>query len=217
MPTLRPLALGFATLAILAFAGCGGEREIGYQQVEIDEYKRQIRELEDQLYKKDEGVVAKRTEATDGSNSINNLNKIVDPNTSVSGRPVEVVFSVDSNVLFKSGSATLSGEAKSSLNKVVAVIKNQFAGYDVRIIGYTDDQKVSRSKDNWDDNWELSAGRARQVLLYLEGRGIEEKRLGLAGYGDVRPLVPNTSASNRQKNRRVEVVVIPPGAGVPSK
>lgn len=55
------------------------------------------------------------------------------------------------------------------------------------------------------------------MLLYLAGRGIEEKRLGLAGYGEVRPLVPNTSASNRQKNRRVEVVVIPPGAGVPSK
>jgi len=48
------------------------------------------------------------------------------------------------------------------------------------------------------------------VLLYLEGRGIAAKQLGIAGYADQRPVVPNSSNENKQKNRRVEIVVIPP-------
>ena len=206
---LRPLVLGLAAFAALSLAGCGDERELGYKDVEIDEYKRQIKELEDQLYKKNDGEVKEAKAKGDGKSSLKNIQSEVGSDIDVSDRPVEVVLSIESEVLFKSGSATLSAQSKAALNKAVAVIKDRFPGHNVRVIGYTDDQKITRSKNTWTDNWDLSAGRAREVLLYLESRGIASKQLGLAGYGMERPLVPNTSADSRQKNRRVEIVVIP--------
>lgn len=208
MTNLRPLALGLVSLAALTLAGCGDQRELGYKDVEIEEYKRQIKELEDQLYKKDSTAVKDALPAGDVSTA--DVQGAVGKNVTVTNRPVEVVLSIESEILFKSGSASLNAAAKSTLNKVVATITEKFPNHDVRVVGYTDDQKITRTKNTWDDNWELSAGRAREVLLYLEGRGVAAKKLGLAGYGMERPLVPNTSAENRQKNRRVEIVVIPP-------
>lgn len=208
MSHLRPLVLGLAAFAALSFAGCGDERELGYKDVEIDEYQRQIAELEEQLYKKDSGQVKKDLEGK-GEN-VGAIRDAVNSDTGVSTRDKEIVFAIESEVLFKSGSSTLNAAAKSSLNKVVAVIKERYPGHDVRVVGHTDDQKITRSKGTWADNWDLSAGRAREVLLYLEGRGISTKQLGIAGYADQRPVVPNSSNENKQKNRRVEIVVIPP-------
>ncbi|MBN8524416.1 MAG: OmpA family protein [Planctomycetes bacterium] len=205
---MRPLVLGLAAVAAISLSGCGNaDRELGYKDVEIDEYKRQISELEEQLYKKNAGEVKV---AMDGKKTTTgNIQNAVGGDFDVSERPVEVVMSIESEVLFKAGSATLSGQAKASLNKAVAVIKERFPNHDVKVVGHTDDQKISRSKGTWNDNWDLSAGRAREVLLYLESRGIPAKQLGLAGYGDQRPVVPNANAESRQKNRRVEIVVVP--------
>lgn len=206
---LRPLALGLVTLAALTVTGCGDvNREMGYKDVEIAEYQRQIRDLEDQLFRQDAKGVKETLPA--GEPSTGDIQRAVGPKGSVSTRDVEVVISIESEVLFRSGSASLNAAAKSTLNKVIATINEKFPNHDIRVIGYTDDQKITRTRNEWDDNWELSAGRAREVLLYIHGRGISEKRLGLAGYGQERPVVPNTSTENRQKNRRVEIVVIPP-------
>ncbi len=209
MINLRPLVLGLAAFAALSLAGCGDERELGYKDVEIDEYKRQIKDLEDQLYTKNATEVKEVRTKGDGKNSVGNIQNEVGDKFQVTDRPVEIVLSIESEVLFKSGSATLNAAAKASLNKAIAVIKDRFPGHDVRVVGHTDDQKITRTKNDWNDNWDLSAGRAREVLLYLEGRGIPAKQLGLAGFGDQRPLVPNTSKDNQLKNRRVEIVVIP--------
>jgi len=210
MITLRPLSLGLASLALVALAGCSSEREMGFQQVEIDEYQRQIKELEDQLYDKDSKGVKASLASGGGAASTENIQNAVGPKVDVRTEKVAVRMSVPGEVLFKSGSAQLSAEAKSTLNKIIAVIREQFPGYEIRVVGHTDDQKITRSHDRWEDNWDLSAGRAHQVLLYLQGRGLDVKLLGIEGFGQERPLVPNTSASNRQKNRRVEIVAIPP-------
>jgi hypothetical protein len=50
---------------------------------------------------------------------------------------------------------------------------------------------------------ELSAGRADAVKAWLVGKGIAAGRITTAGYGDTRPLVPNTSDENKARNRRV--------------
>ncbi|MCX8039409.1 MAG: OmpA family protein [Planctomycetota bacterium] len=208
-----PLLALVALLALLAGCASSEKRELAYKDVEIDEYKRQIAELEEQLYRKDAAAVQQQLSGKD--ESVATIQSAVDPNTRVSTREVEVSFEVPSEVLFKSGSAQLTAAAKSSLNKVVAVIRERFPNHDIRVVGHTDDQKITRTKHLWQDNWDLSAARAREVLLYLESRGIPASRLGLAGYGDQRPLVPNTSEQNRQRNRRVEIIAIPPNAPRP--
>lgn len=57
-------------------------------------------------------------------------------------------------------------------------------------------------------NLKLSNKRAKSVADYLEANKIEKARLVTKGFGEDRPLVPNTTKANKAKNRRVELRVI---------
>jgi OOP family OmpA-OmpF porin len=58
------------------------------------------------------------------------------------------------------------------------------------------------------DNQVLSEGRSKSICKEMINRGIDAKRISTTGKGELEPLVPNTSADNRQKNRRVEIEII---------
>jgi OmpA-OmpF porin, OOP family len=68
----------------------------------------------------------------------------------------------------------------------------------LRVEGHTD------SDGNEAHNQELSERRAQAVVKWLVDNGIEPSRLTAAGCGSKDPLVPNTTAENKQKNRRTE-------------
>lgn len=108
------------------------------------------------------------------------------------------------NLLFDSGSANVRSGAfptLDSLSKMLAELDNN-----IRIEGYTDDIPIRSSV--FKSNWELASQRAINVLNYLSHRGVNESRLSAESFGQFRPLVPNTSKENRQKNRRVDIVII---------
>ena len=111
----------------------------------------------------------------------------------------------------------LSAQAKASLARVAGIIKEKYGDFYVRVDGHTDNQQITRSKDSWDDNWDLSGARGRQVLHYLIERGVKADNLGFAGFADHRPVTSNASESTRQKNRRVEIRVYPKLEGKDSK
>ena len=55
----------------------------------------------------------------------------------------------------------------------------------------------------------LGGARAAQVVRYLiKVHGIPSKRLAAMSYADQRPLVPNSSETNRNKNRRIEIMFV---------
>ena len=61
-------------------------------------------------------------------------------------------------------------------------------------------------------NWELSVGRAISVLKYLLHEVPSKERLSpelleISGYGEYKPIVPNTSKENKAKNRRIEIII----------
>ncbi len=210
MNTLRCAVLGLVALASLTFTGCGEQRD-PYDQVLITEYERRIKELEDQLAKKDEERVHKVVTTAQPGEKIDQ--KAVGDGAVHTQRGMVEVFTIENSILFRSGSAELSAQAKSTLNRVAALIKEKYSGYDVRVVGHTDNQVISRSKDKWEDNWDLAGGRAQKVLHYLLDRGIPASTLGFAGYADQRPVASNASEATRQKNRRVEILVIPKEGG----
>jgi chemotaxis protein MotB len=73
--------------------------------------------------------------------------------------------------------------------------------------GHTDDLPINTAR--FPSNWELSTGRATTVVRYLiEAWKLPPERLSSAGYGEYKPLVANTSAANRAKNRRVDIVIL---------
>jgi chemotaxis protein MotB len=108
-------------------------------------------------------------------------------------------------ILFDSGKATLKGTAKGNLGQIVSVLKEKYSGSVVDVIGHTDADPIKKS--TWKDNWELSAQRALSVLRQLNSDGISDSKLRAIGCGSGKPVAPNTSASGKAKNRRVEIVV----------
>jgi len=83
----------------------------------------------------------------------------------------------------------------------VAKVLAENPTYLVEIQGHTDNVGKKAA------NQLLSENRAKAVREYLINKGIDEKRMTSNGYGDTKPVLPNTTAANKAKNRRVEFVV----------
>jgi len=117
-------------------------------------------------------------------------------------------ITVGSDLLFSAGRATLSAKGKTALNKIVADLKDTYAGLPVRVMGYTDGDPIKRSKNLWKDNLDLSANRAMAVTRYLISKGVSAARVETIGMGATHPIASNTTKAGKAKNRRVEIVVI---------
>ncbi|MBA3709888.1 MAG: OmpA family protein [Planctomycetes bacterium] len=205
MSTYRILAASLAVIVSLHLVGCGN-RDLNYKTVETEELKKEIRDLEAQL-----DACEKRKVSGIYDSAPDHATARTRALTGVEQRDEKMqhVLSIESNVLFAPGSAKLTSEAKATLSRVIAVIQKDYPNHWVRIDGHTDNANITRSKDKWDDNWDLSGGRAQAVLHYLLDHGIPSKELGFAGFGQERPRGPNSSDAAKSKNRRVEIVVIP--------
>jgi chemotaxis protein MotB len=109
------------------------------------------------------------------------------------------------DVLFDSGKADLTPKAREIINKVAEIIRTN--DKNVRIEGHTDNVPINTSR--FPSNWELSTTRAVNVVKYLiEENGIEAKRLSASGYSDQHPVDDNSTKEGRQKNRRVDMVIL---------
>jgi len=107
-------------------------------------------------------------------------------------------------VLFDIGKAYLKPKALPVLDIVGKAISKH--AKEVLVGGHTDDYPIQSAE--FPSNWELSASRALNVVKYLIDRtGVKPHVLAATGYSEFRPLVGNSSAENRRKNRRVEFLV----------
>jgi OmpA-OmpF porin, OOP family len=95
------------------------------------------------------------------------------------------------------------------LNEVVRLLKVNPDIQLVRIEGHTDDFGSHKYNDD------LSQARADSVMAYLVQRGIAAGRLEAKGFGKRRPIVDNSTAAGRQKNRRVEFHIVKSSGQVP--
>jgi flagellar motor protein MotB len=112
-----------------------------------------------------------------------------------------LTVNVPGDVLFLSGQADLKDSAKATLNKIASAIKKDYAGKHIIVQGYTDTDPITRTKNKWEDNLELSAARSRAVAKYLESQGIATHEIGMQAYGDTEPK------NSKDRSRRVEIVV----------
>lgn len=115
------------------------------------------------------------------------------------------VINLPASLAFKNDSATIDNEdAVRFIKNVSEIAKKLPDKTDILVNGYTDDTPPS-SASNFKDNWQLSSARAQSVVKELMKDGISGNKLGAVGYGEFRPLNPNTSAENREQNRRVTI------------
>ncbi|WP_338131210.1 OmpA/MotB family protein [Cohnella rhizosphaerae] len=124
----------------------------------------------------------------------------------VGDTPQGISIRLSDRFLFDLGKADLKPEAIPALDKLSSL----FTKLDttISIQGHTDNLPIQPGSA-FKDNWGLSSGRALSVLRYfVDIRKLPEDLFEIAGYADTRPVAANDTEANRQKNRRVEILVV---------
>lgn len=117
-----------------------------------------------------------------------------------------VVSLMTDRVLFDSGSVELKPEMQQILDALGGPLRE--TDRSILVEGHTDDRPV-RGGRRYTDNMELSTLRACNVVRYLIETGeISPKRMSAAGYAEYRPVVPNRDEASRQRNRRIDIVIL---------
>jgi chemotaxis protein MotB len=144
------------------------------------------------------------------------LKSVGDNQASVAIVGSRVRVRLSDELLFPSASVQISPNGLHALAQVANVLRTT-PSRRIEVAGHTDDRVVH---GHWDDNWQLSSERARQVGVFLMSHGIEAKRLFIAGYADTDPAEAGESDGARSKNRRVEIFIEPtapsPSEGKPA-
>ena len=113
-----------------------------------------------------------------------------------------LMVTLPSDVLFDTGSISLRAGTSAILDNLVADLGN-YQGATVRVAGHTDDAGEAA------DNRKVSLARAQAVVQYLSGVLGQQYHWVAIGYGESSPSVDNSSDTNRQRNRRIEVAIGP--------
>lgn len=128
-------------------------------------------------------------------------------------RQYQNMLSVDlaEQIFFDSGRATLKAGGKEVLKKVGDALKG-YQNKIIRVVGYTDNVPVAKSlQGTYPTNWELSVARATNVVRFLQDAGVPPERLVASGRGEYDPVASNDTPEGRQKNRRIEIMLIDQG------
>ncbi len=123
------------------------------------------------------------------------LSKVADTRDSARGYIVNLP-----DILFDVGKATLKPDAQIVLAKLAGILL-MMTDLNVRVEGHTD------STGSAEFNLRLSRERASSVANLLSTQGVDASRIQTEGYGMERPVADNSTASGRQKNRRVEIII----------
>lgn len=115
-----------------------------------------------------------------------------------------VTVEINAAVLFAQGQAILQPESAKVLSAVAQVLAT--TPNRIQVEGHTDDSPIATSM--FPSNWELSTARASSVVRLFSENGVNTDRMVAVGYADNRPLVPNTDAESRARNRRVTMFII---------
>lgn len=118
-----------------------------------------------------------------------------------------VVLVLQEQALFETARAEILPQAEPFLEKVgtlVTTVPNM-----VKVEGHTDSRPINTVQ--FPSNWELSGARASSVIRFiLSNFDVDDRRFLAVGYGETRPVAPNTTPDNLQQNRRVVIVISDP-------
>ncbi len=117
-------------------------------------------------------------------------------------------FVFQSEVLFRTGEATLEAAGQqqlirfaATLTQIAATIPSEI-DWVLRVDGHTDPRPIQTLR--FPSNWELSTARAISVVKFLIDQDIAPSRLVGAGFGRFHPLDPREDEIAFRRNRRIE-------------
>jgi len=110
-------------------------------------------------------------------------------------------LTLQDKIYFDFDKAKIRDISKPTLDKVAALLKAHPELTKLRVEGHT----CNLGTDAY--NLRLSQRRANAVVDYLVSQGVDRSRLRAVGYGEAKPLVPNTDEPHREQNRRVQIFI----------
>ncbi|NQY99915.1 MAG: flagellar motor protein MotB [Bdellovibrionales bacterium] len=123
-----------------------------------------------------------------------------------------MVVALPGDVLFSSGSSSLSSKGKETIRKVGGVLKT-IDERKFQVEGHTDNVPIKTSK--FPSNWELAASRATNVVKEMVDSGMAKERISAASFSFFRPVASNDTPEGRELNRRIEIVIVPDMSALP--
>lgn len=123
-----------------------------------------------------------------------------------------MVVELPTDVLFASGSATLSKEGQEAIAEVAGLLA-EIPDRSFQVEGHTDSVQIRTAQ--YPSNWELAAARAVRVAKTMIEAGMPAERISAASYGEQRPVQSNETREGRDANRRIEIVVVPDLSSLP--
>ena len=118
------------------------------------------------------------------------------------------VVRLKADILFASGRHQVRDEGTTALRRFAEIFLEKGIGFRLRIDGHTDNEPIDRSRERYDDNWDLSYERAHAVLQLLAEVGIPEDQMFVMAFGEFSPRAPNDTRENKQLNRRVDILLM---------
>jgi len=110
-------------------------------------------------------------------------------------------------ILFNSGSAEINAEGRQLLSTLAESLKH--STQNIIVEGHTDNVPIGPElREKYPTNWDLSVARSAAVVRYLTGKpGIAPQRFAACGYSYYKPVASNETEKDRQKNRRIEIIL----------
>lgn len=170
--------------------------------LDLNERERKVAELEKILADKDSATQALKKRVTDA------LLNFGEKDLTVEVRNGKVYVSLAEQLLFKSGSTSVDEKGRRALQQLAAALKDS-NDIHVMVEGHTDNVPISRTSQYMNDNWDLSVMRATTIVRILTNYGVAPNQITASGKGEFSPLTDNSSAENKQKNRRTEIILTP--------
>jgi chemotaxis protein MotB len=178
------------------------EDRVKAMQAELDVKGKNLAELQAALQRNDSITSALRKAVSDA------LMGFEGKGLTVHMKNGKVYVSLEEKLLFASGKWDVSKDGTSALKDLAKVLEKN-PDINVLIEGHTDNVPLN-SQNQVEDNWDLSVMRATSIVKILLANGkINPTRLVASGRGEFLPVEPNTSAANKAKNRRTEIILSP--------
>jgi chemotaxis protein MotB len=194
--------LAVSVLAAVALTGCKSSPDPAALQTENESLRAQLDQANKALEAAERERQAAEARAAEAQAKDDTASKDFEGIEGVSAVRMgnEVHVTIEGDVLFDSGRASLKDAAKKSLDKVAGVLKDKYTGKYIRVAGFTDTDPIKRS--GFKSNYHLGFDRAYSVREYLVGKGLDGKVISLSSFG------PDVPLKTKALSRRVEVIVV---------
>lgn len=200
------------------FVGCSGvsQEEFAAKELEASKYKKDFEDQSGKAAAAEQKVTALQSQVTALQKQLADANARVQSTSATAAAAQTETAEMKARqaavlglqVMFKENSTALSPEAKKALDSAAEALM-QLSDKAVIVSAYTDDTEGGKGAAGDAKRWQLSTNRAIEVAKYLAGRGVKPEIVGIAGFGQARPVAPNDSIANRGQNRRAEIMLTP--------